>query len=153
LKSLEYKNNSISEYGNFENRVSFDTKESGILRVNYKVAELKIEIPKGIDQSQISIRLFSDIRNSQDEDLGENELRSIIYPNPSDGNFNIELEAENEIQGVQVFNSYNRRVESFIFNNGDSKQFLNLGHLPSGVYYLNIMTAGVIGKEELLLNN
>ncbi len=69
-----------------------------------------------------------------------------LYPNPSDGIFTIELNEELK-RTIQVFDLQGRVVHSFTSSN--SKIQMNLNHLKTGLYYLDI--EGIEKREKLIL--
>lgn len=66
-----------------------------------------------------------------------------VYPNPSEGQFNIEFEDWGENAAIQIFNSLGQNVFSRNVQVGGERVFLNLDSLSPGIYHLNIN-----GKER-----
>jgi hypothetical protein len=78
-----------------------------------------------------------------------------LYPNPSSGNFTIELDhAENigEIS-IDVENALGQQVFSSdeIITSNDWKKELNLGDVPRGIYFLEMKTNEVFWKKKMVI--
>jgi len=87
----------------------------------------------------------SDISLSEDE-LGEFS----VYPNPTTGNGFIEFASPGNYQ-VQVLSMVGDLVhEASLAVNGNERMELSLGHLPSGVYLINISSDGTATKTVKL---
>jgi M6 family metalloprotease-like protein len=86
-----------------------------------------------------------------------------IYPNPTDGMFNVSS-LKFKVENVEIFDVMGKKVQSSEFNvqssetrNYEVEQFpsfggvrggLNISHLPSGVYFIRIQTEnGVVTKK------
>lgn len=75
----------------------------------------------------------------------------IIYPNPSDGIFTIELPNTERISTVQIFDINGQIVHSFI---NDKKMVnIDMSTYVSGVYFVKVITADKQYIKRLLLHN
>lgn len=63
-----------------------------------------------------------------------------IYPNPSNGNFNIVFENKVSLPKINVYNAFGQVVYSFISINDLSDYQLDLTHLAKGIYSIKITT-------------
>ncbi len=78
-------------------------------------------------------------------ELAENWIID-IYPNPSKGQFAIELKSKrNELVQMRIFNAFGSEVykENNLNVNGSRTKTLNLKDLTEGIYYLNLQCDGV----------
>lgn len=83
----------------------------------------------------------------------ENQFEEFaVYPNPSNGKFAVKLSTLENVK-VQVFDIRGRSVYNKTFeNNGVSfNQELNLGSLTSGVYILNVESAGKKEGKRIII--
>ncbi len=80
------------------------------------------------------------------EDL--NKLTFSIYPNPSDGIFNINNELISADAGVKVFTTSGTFIESFKLN---KSTLIDLSHLKSGAYILTIESGKKFGSEIIMI--
>lgn len=81
------------------------------------------------------------------------EFKSIqVYPNPSDGNFEINIEAGNNLfYKVKILNLFGETV--FYSNEVKSRKIkLDLSSYPSGIYFVKIKTAENVYIEKIILN-
>jgi hypothetical protein len=81
----------------------------------------------------------------------ENALSSIgLFPNPSEGIFNINLEIEREL-AISVFDLSGKVLEVFLAK-GDRQ--LDLRNLSNGIYFVQFMdpTSQVFGRSKIIIN-
>lgn len=78
----------------------------------------------------------------------ENEVRVLIYPNPSRGI--VEVISTTEIYGIEIFNVSGVRVTG-IENIHVARKTLDFTHLESGMYSLKIKTANGISVQKVSL--
>ncbi|WET05007.1 T9SS type A sorting domain-containing protein [Flavobacterium sp. YJ01] len=74
--------------------------------------------------------------------------KALVYPNPTKGEVhinNIVLEKAN------VYNSLGQLVKSFIFNNGENSNTINLSGLPRGVYYVYLINEDAASAKKIIL--
>lgn len=84
-------------------------------------------------------------------DVNQSEL--LIYPNPSTGIFNIELDTKASQVRYSVFNLEGKLISSNIVNptGGKVNQKLNLSHLPNGVYILQVVNGSETISQKLII--
>jgi uncharacterized repeat protein (TIGR01451 family) len=71
-----------------------------------------------------------------------------LYPNPSNGNFTIELNSK-EKQSIQVFDITGNVVLSQTIENG--KTIIDGSHLASGIYNINIKGSNSVANKKLVI--
>jgi len=72
-----------------------------------------------------------------------------VYPNPSQGQFTVELSDRHEELKLIVFDLFGRKVASKIFN-GDQVKF-HLEHLEDGVYFIELFERdALIGQHKIV---
>ncbi|WP_051907741.1 alkaline phosphatase PhoX [Flavimarina sp. Hel_I_48] len=94
---------------------------------------------------------------ARNEDLGGplstesfNRTKLNIYPNPSTGNYTLELENRNAEVEIQVFTADGRRVVTQKTNN-IKRYTLNLFSQPAGIYLVEIKRGNeLIGRRKLI---
>ncbi len=81
----------------------------------------------------------------------ENSLS--IYPNPNNGEFNINFNASSNDVNVEVFDVRGRSVFKRMFDNGPGEfdETINLGSVNSGVYLLNINDGGNTVTKKIVV--
>jgi hypothetical protein len=93
----------------------------------------------------------SEIKNlNETNDFGAEERELIVFPNPSTGLFNVQLELDNESsqQEVQVYSTTGRLVYS---TTSDSNNFnIDLSEFDSGLYHLMIKTQNGVIQRKLI---
>jgi Secretion system C-terminal sorting domain len=70
-----------------------------------------------------------------------------IYPNPSSGNFNIQIEENLINANVSVYNMLGQKIKSFKLDNSITNQYLN-----SGTYILEVEKDGNKTSRKLIVN-
>ena len=85
----------------------------------------------------------------------ENDVQISIYPNPSSGNFMVELlnpEYSGEIS-IEVVNTLGQKVFSSLekVSFADWKKEINLREVGSGIYFLEIKTENVFKKKIIIM--
>ena len=133
------------EEGSTGELVYFDVyrDQEAIATVGSDVYQYVDSIPDGSQAEYFIMAVYSDgcEAPSQTEtgygyaSLEEQDARVQIYPNPVDGELNIQAEGH---QKVIVFNQLGQQIA--MIETEESKQTLNLSHFPSGVYLLQIIT-------------
>ena len=69
-----------------------------------------------------------------------------IYPNPANKILHIESSKDLSIKEMHILNVQGQEIQRFI----SAKQELDLGNLPTGIYFLKIITSlGVINKQVM----
>ncbi len=87
------------------------------------------------------------------EVTGLDELNKLvgIYPNPSNGLFNISL--DKGLTGkvdIQVYNALGAVVKSYNYNNPDEVEAINLKAMPKGLYIVRISNQGKDGTIKIV---
>jgi hypothetical protein len=83
------------------------------------------------------------------EDL--NPANQRIYPNPTTGNFILELKDENPADNVQVnvYGVCGERVLSGVMN-GERKHSYSLAGRPAGVYFIRVTSGNRAGTVKII---
>jgi hypothetical protein len=66
----------------------------------------------------------------------QNKQEIVIYPNPSTGNINIEIQADCLNEMLRIYNVYGQLIHDESLNN--LKTIIDLTSLNSGVYFISI---------------
>lgn len=69
-----------------------------------------------------------------------------ISPNPSNGNFKLNISTDSEIQ---VLNAQGFILEKVFLTQGDNS--INIGHMPPGVYLIRVLTEGKIFTQKVII--
>ncbi len=87
--------------------------------------------------------------------VGKNELENFaIYPNPNNGNFTIKFNSlmSNDVN-VEVFDIRGRKILSNTFSNsGNFNENINLGHVQSGMYLVNVSDGVKKTTRKIIVN-
>ncbi|MBQ9254524.1 MAG: T9SS type A sorting domain-containing protein [Bacteroidales bacterium] len=86
------------------------------------------------------------IRAGQTTDLGLSEQNAntlSVYPNPAKDVLNINAD---NIQSVSIFNAMGQKV----YNSANSDGNINISNLENGVYFLNVLSNGVVLKQRFI---
>ena len=73
-----------------------------------------------------------------------------IYPNPSNGNFIIQLNAINEKVNFELFDAIGQLVIKNELANSDKKEF-NMNYLANGVYTIRITTSKATINQKVII--
>ena len=90
------------------------------------------------------------------QSLGVDEVTRIqisIYPNPSNGVFNLSMNVWPEKTQIQLLDARGQAIKLYEFDrepNGHSQTF-DISHLPKGVYFLKIANSEFMSIEKLVL--
>jgi len=77
----------------------------------------------------------------------------LVYPNPTEGTLNIEVEKADDLNSISVIDVIGRTVTQ-ISTFGNTKTVVDLSHLVDGVYHVNLNSAkGVTTKKVVLLRD
>jgi len=80
----------------------------------------------------------------------QNDQGIMIYPNPTTGILEIAGQARNDVRNVEVFDVYGRKVLSHHLITSSSNHLINISHLSSGMYFIQVTTeAGTITKKVI----
>lgn len=103
-------------------------------------------VPKTLlRQNQLNNTFFKIVKLVKDTSTGVTEIKKKeglvkIFPNPSDGIFEIRFNSSTDILSLQIFNSIGQKV--FTQSSIDTKKTLqlSLADLPEGIYFIQIFT-------------
>ena len=94
--------------------------------------------------------LSFDLNPVANDDLEANQLDAHIFPNPSDGTFNIQIVGENDQPySLEIFDVSGKLLERFELN--QTKEQVQLTHLSSGFYFGKITLDGKVKVEKIIL--
>jgi hypothetical protein len=118
--------------------VGLDLSSAGIISGTPTVKEtadftVKAANEAGSDTKELSIFI--------DEETGISVLQIAelkIFPNPTSGELMI-MGSEYKVQSIEIFDAMGKKVQSFETRNPKSET-VNVSHLPSGVYFVQIQT-------------
>lgn len=107
-------------------------------RMNFAVANCAAEQRDG-NEENIETEEISEQENDDENDL-------IVYPNPNDGNFKIQIKDEDCtcMCAYQVYDSKGVMVKSDWFVKTTN---IDIGNNPPGVYLLRIIKDGIVGNR------
>ncbi len=97
---------------------------------------------------------FTDTTLVTVEKLENADLTSIIYPNPTQGQLNIELTAyqSNEVR-VMLFNSLRQKLAERVFNEEHGEfEVIDVASLSNGVYYITFESGGNREAKAFIVN-
>lgn len=113
-------------------------------------ALVSVEVEEDFNSSswiQLDNFSISTIVGTTETDIAD---KSLIYPNPTNGNFSIDLEDNYESTTITIINSIGEVIQSNIYSNS---QLLNLNiEAPAGVYLLLIKSEGKNTVMKLVKN-
>jgi hypothetical protein len=77
-----------------------------------------------------------------------------IYPNPSNGIFNVSINKSLVNPEIQITDSRGRLLKDIQYNlnAGNKSVSVDLSDLPIGVYFLRLMDEGYVGLEKIILH-
>ena len=78
-----------------------------------------------------------------------------IFPNPSNGQFNIEIQSiNNKPVQMRIFNAFGSEVynDDNLIINGFTTKVVDLSNFPEGIYYLNLHGDGVNIIKKIVIN-
>ena len=81
--------------------------------------------------------------------FSDNDAPFLIYPNPSNGEYNIRFKSREKIARISVYNSQGRLLKDSEFKDVEFLRF-NINY-PSGVYFINVITSS--GRQTVSVIN
>jgi hypothetical protein len=106
--------------------------------------------------AQSQINHFASIKINQIKPCIPNSLGNIasvnsflVYPSPSDGKINIQH--EEKIQEIQIFDLTGKRIFQQKFNSNAIN--LELNNIPNGIYIVFIKTETQTLKQKIIINH
>ena len=78
-----------------------------------------------------------------------------VYPNPSDGNFNVEFSSKNTSDvDIILFDLLGRKIAQKTYKTkfNSFKENLNMNHISSGIYILQVKRGNKISSQKLRIN-
>ncbi|MCG9879892.1 MAG: T9SS type A sorting domain-containing protein [Bacteroidia bacterium] len=91
-----------------------------------------------------------DNKNTSFEKIEKNKFS--IFPNPSTGNFTIQSHDDN-IENITVTDLTGKSIFIQSFEDYTHRKNINLSHLKSGVYFLQVLTAGKLEIVKIVIAN
>jgi hypothetical protein len=85
---------------------------------------------------------------------GKNDLGLRIYPNPSNGNFNLYIEKGDKNINITIYDLQGQKVyaDRLLSGMGIITKEINLSELSKGIYYLRLTTENVTQVEKIVIN-
>jgi hypothetical protein len=78
----------------------------------------------------------------------------MLYPNPVHDVFRIKLESlesKKEVEEIRIMNLKGQLLASYPFKPDQLEEQIHIGHLPSGQYYISLLSEkGIIGTKKLI---
>jgi hypothetical protein len=103
-------------------------------------------VPQALSSSLIVDKNVAETATSIQNQNIENSI--YVYPNPSTGIFNIEVNSA-EKTNIEVYDMLGKKIKSFELNN--SRSTLDLTGSPKGMYMLRIISDGEIVNKKIIL--
>ena len=88
---------------------------------------------------------------TSNENLERPNLAFNIFPNPSQGIFNVELGEEVKEMHVKVFNNLGQLVLTATKDNPMLTTIVNLENSPSGIYWIEVHTEKGVGMQKVIV--
>ena len=80
--------------------------------------------------------------------FNENQPSIIVFPNPNNGLFNLQLNSTEENVNVSIENNLGETVYTSVTN---SSKEVNLQNLSSGMYFIKVQFSGKTDLEKIIL--
>jgi hypothetical protein len=86
-----------------------------------------------------------------DVDDVSNVTKFSVFPNPSNGIFEIELEADAAIETVRVMNNLGQMVRFETVDNAFNKMMIDLKSVATGIYFVEVKTKEGKGMQKVII--
>ncbi|MBP1645083.1 MAG: aggregation factor core protein MAFp3, isoform [Bacteroidetes bacterium] len=94
---------------------------------------------------------FTTLNNSGLENINSNNISMTLYPNPTSGLFNINIEGINSDVMIFVCDAQGRIVNSKSFNTNNNIINFDLSSYPKGVYFIKVITNKSTLSQKLIV--
>ena len=94
---------------------------------------------------------FTTLNNSGLENINSNNISMTLYPNPTSGLFNINIEGLNSDAKIFVCDAQGRIVNSKSFKTNYNIISFDLSSYPKGVYFIKVITSKSILSQKLIV--
>lgn len=74
--------------------------------------------------------------------------KATVFPNPTKGEVNINNVS---LEKATVYNSLGQLVKTFVFNNGETSNTINLSGLPRGVYFVYLISGDAASAKKIIV--
>lgn len=102
---------------------------------------------------KLNIEYFNQTLSDKNLDFNDNKIT--LYPNPTQGEVNIEYNfARDKEINLTLYNSIGTLVykENYIAGIGEYKKYYNFSDLPAGIYYISMQNQGKEIRKKLIIN-
>lgn len=109
----------------------------------------------GIDSAGNIIRSNGFTLNVQDPTITatsqnySEEIKFVIYPNPTNGNFTIS--GVNKVDVIEIFNLIGERIYRVANLNSQTSKEVDLSKSPKGIYFVKIQTENKIYNQKIII--
>jgi hypothetical protein len=120
---------------------------------NVKVTDLDLRNDNTVFAATYGRGIFSGTFTAETLSLNENTISNKVnvYPNPSNGNFNIAIENYSGTLKIAVYDINGREIQSNV-TEFSSEKAINLQGLQTGVYIVKLEGTGVSHSEKIVIN-
>ncbi|MCR4032590.1 MULTISPECIES: T9SS type A sorting domain-containing protein [Flavobacterium] len=74
--------------------------------------------------------------------------KAVVYPNPTKGEVNIN---NITLEKATVYNALGQLVKTFVFDNGETNNTIDLAGLPKGVYYVYLINGDAASAKKIIV--
>lgn len=147
----------------FGNQIVNGTIAAGSTYTNFQ--KIKVDPSWNLNKIHISVAVWEKngnsytFKNINDQgsnltsiDLTENKIDYNVYPNPSLGIFNLQLNGEPKDYSISLYNLLGKNVYTEDFGNETSVKTLDFSNLEKGIYILNVNNGETNSSEKLIIN-
>ncbi|MFA6200291.1 MAG: DUF4465 domain-containing protein [Bacteroidales bacterium] len=94
---------------------------------------------------------FTTLDNSGFENINSNNISMTLYPNPTSGLFNVNIEGLNSDAKIFVCDAQGRIINLKSFNANNNIISFDLSSYPKGVYFIKVMTGQSTSSKKLIV--